>query len=69
MASFGIEHQYKQVIFARTAMEIKSSVGAKPHHMSLYLKHTNSVFANTILKGIVKYANPVRDWDERHPFS
>jgi hypothetical protein len=69
MASFGIEHQYKQVIFARTAMEIKSSVGAKPHHMSLYLKHTNNVIANTILKGIVKYANPVRDWDERHPFS
>ncbi|TXE19124.1 GNAT family N-acetyltransferase [Psychroserpens burtonensis] len=69
MASFGIEHQYKQVIFARTAMEIKSSVGAKPHHMSLYLKHTNSVIANTILKAVVKYANPVRDWDERHPFS
>jgi hypothetical protein len=68
MASFGIEHNYKQVIFARTAMEIKSSIGAKPHHMSLYLKHTNNVIANAILKAVVKYANPVRDWDERHPF-
>jgi hypothetical protein len=37
--------------------------------MNLYLKHTNNVIANTILKGVVKYANPVRDWDERHPFS
>jgi hypothetical protein len=69
MASFGIEHNYKQVIFARTAMEIKSSIGAKPHQMSLYLKHTNNVIANTVLKGVVKYANPVREWDERHPFS
>ena len=69
MASFGIEHQFKQVIFARTAMEIKSSIGAKPHNMYIYLKHTNNIIANTVLKLIVKYANPVRDWDERHPFS
>tara|TARA_B100000809_G_C15138364_1_gene531686 strand:- start:2205 stop:3362 length:1158 start_codon:yes stop_codon:yes gene_type:complete len=69
MVSFGIENNYKAVVFARTAMEIKSSIGAKPHHMSLYLKHTNNVIANTVLKGVVKYANPVREWDERHPFS
>ena len=68
MASFGIDYNFKKVIFARTAMEIKSSVGAKPHPMYLYLKHTNNVIANTVLKGVVKYANPVRDWDERHPF-
>ncbi len=49
-------------------MEIKSSIGAKPYEMSLYLKHTNNVIANAILKAVVKYANPVRDWDERHPF-
>ncbi|WP_456438947.1 GNAT family N-acetyltransferase [Psychroserpens sp.] len=69
MASFGIEHQFKQVIFARTAMEIKSSIGAKPNNMYIYLKHTNNIIANTVLKLVVKYANPVRDWDERHPFS
>ncbi len=68
MASFGIKHQFKQVIFARTAMEIKSSIGAKPHNMHIYLKHTNNIIANTVLKLIVKYANPVRDWEERHPF-
>ena len=68
MASFGIEHNYEHVIFARTAMEIKSSIGARPNAMYLYLKHTNNVIANTVLKGVVKYANPVRDWDERHPF-
>jgi len=68
MASFGIENQFKRVIFARTAMEIKSSIGAKPHKMNIYLKHTNSFIANTILKLVVRYANPIRDWEERHPF-
>lgn len=68
MASFGIDNNYKEVIFARTAMEIKSSIGAKPHNMHLYLKHTNNVIANTVLKLVVKYANPIRDWEERHPF-
>ena len=68
MACYGIDNGYKSVIFARTAMEIKSSIGAKPHPMSIYLKHTNSIIVNTILKLVVKYANPVRDWEERHPF-
>ena len=30
MASFGIDNRYKSIVFARTAMEIKSSIGAKP---------------------------------------
>ncbi|MCK8481751.1 GNAT family N-acetyltransferase [Psychroserpens algicola] len=68
MVFYGISNQYKTVIFARTAMEIKSSVGAQPHDMYIYLKHTNNVIANTILKLVVKYANPIRDWEERHPF-
>lgn len=68
MASFGIEHNYKQVIFARTAMEIKSSIGAKPYAMNIYVKHTNNIIANTVLKLVVKYANPVREWEQRHPF-
>lgn len=68
MASYGIENDHNQVVFARTAMEIKSSIGAKPHDMYIYLKHTNSIVANTTLKLIVKYANPVREWEERHPY-
>ncbi|WP_323787465.1 GNAT family N-acetyltransferase [Psychroserpens sp.] len=69
MASFGIQNQFKHVVFARTAMEIKSSIGAKPFDMYIYLKHTNNIIANTVLKLVVKYANPVRDWEERHPFT
>lgn len=68
MVSFGIENKFKTIVFARTAMEIKSSIGAKPHKMHIYLKHTNNFLANTILKLIVKHMNPMREWQERHPF-
>ena len=68
MACYAIEHKFQSVVYARTAMEIKSSIGAKPHTMHIYLKHTNSFIANTVLKLIVKYMNPIRKWEERHPF-
>jgi len=68
MVDYGISNAYKEIVFARTAMEIKSSVGAKPFEMSIYLKHTNTFVLNPILKNVVKFMNPVRHWDERHPF-
>lgn len=68
MAFFGIENGFKTIVYARTAMEIKSSIGAKPNTMHVYLKHTNNFVANTVLKCIVKYMNPIKKWEERHPF-
>lgn len=68
MAKFGIENDFKNIVYARTAMEIKSSVGAKPHAMQLYMKHTNGVL-NAILKQVFRFMNPTKDWEERHPFS
>jgi len=68
MLCFGIENNFKKVVYARTAMEIKSSVGAKANNMHIYMKHTNNFVANTILKGIVKYLNPIRQWQPRNPF-
>lgn len=67
MLEFGIDQKFKSIVFARTAMEIKSSVGAKPIKMNLYLKHTNS-FMNTALDRIFKLMNPAQQWEERHPF-
>lgn len=67
MAKFGIENNFKEIVYARTAMEIKSSVGAKPEPMVIYLKHTNSIL-NSILKSVFKLMNPSKDWEERHPF-
>jgi len=68
MLSFGIDNSFKKVVYARTAMEIKSSVGATPHNMHIYMKHTNNFIANSVLKFIVKTLNPIKKWEERHPF-
>ncbi len=67
MVNFGIREKFTSIVFARTAMEIKSSIGAKPINMNVYLKHTNS-FMNLLLKRIFKLMNPKQQWEERHPF-
>lgn len=67
MAQFGIENSFKNIAYCRTAMEIKSSVGAKAVPMSMYMKHTNGVL-NALLQQIFKLMNPSREWEERHPF-
>lgn len=67
MTQYGIEKNFKSIVFARTAMEIKSAVGAKPHQMNVYLKHTN-YWMNTFLKPIFKLMDPSQKWEERHPF-
>jgi hypothetical protein len=67
MIEFAIENKFTAIVYARTAMEIKSSVGAKPETMVVYMKHTNS-YINTLLKPIFNVMNPSQDWEERHPF-
>jgi hypothetical protein len=67
MLKFAIENKFDEVVYARTAMEIKSSVGANAKPMVVYMKHTNT-FLNAILKQIFSLMNPKQDWAERHPF-
>lgn len=67
MLDFAIENGFRSVIYARTAMEIKSSVGAKAMPMTMYIKHTNG-FANTLLRAIFNFMKPNQKWEERHPF-
>src|SRR5690606_3147848 len=67
MLQFGIDHRFETVVYARTAMEIKSSVGAKAIPMTMYLKHTNRLI-NAMLKWLFKVMNPSATWEERHPF-
>ncbi|MDO7172132.1 GNAT family N-acetyltransferase [Mariniflexile sp. AS56] len=67
MLEFGISNNFKTVVYARTAMEIKSSVGAKPEAMVVYIKHSNLIL-NAILKQIFGLMNPKQEWEERHPF-
>ena len=63
----GFEQKCKCIVFARTALEIKSSVGAEPHEMYWYLRHRNKI-SNRFLSQIVDYLNPKDDWVQRKPF-
>ncbi|MDB4414947.1 GNAT family N-acetyltransferase [Saprospiraceae bacterium] len=63
----GFDQKCRSVVFARTALEIKSSVGAEPHEMYWYLRHRNKV-SNRFLSQIVDYLNPKDDWVQRRPF-
>jgi hypothetical protein len=63
----GIESRVKKIIFARTAMEIKSSVGAIAEEMYCYLRHKNA-FSNKFVRPILEYLRPDHEWQPRHPF-
>jgi hypothetical protein len=63
----GIQSKMNSIVFARTALEIKSSVGAVPKDMFLYLKHRNT-FNNRFVPRLLKYLSPVEEWVPRQPF-
>lgn len=67
MLEFGIDNKFNSIVYARTAMEIKSSVGAHPLEMMMYMKHTNALL-NRLLKGIFNFMKPNLKWEKRHPF-
>lgn len=56
-----------RVVFARTALEIKSSVGATARQLWCYLRHQNA-FTNKFAGTILDYLKPVETWLPRHPF-
>ncbi|MEM9820007.1 MAG: GNAT family N-acetyltransferase [Bacteroidota bacterium] len=63
----GIDLGVNRVVFARTALEIKSSIGAKPYEMYCYFRH-RSHFSNKFVRPILDYLRPPEEWKERHPF-
>lgn len=64
----GINVGAKEVVFARTATEIKSSVGAVPVEMYCYARH-RSRLSNKVLQPMVEYLQPKREeWVIRKPF-
>ncbi len=50
----------------RTALEIKSTVGAEPEIHRLMIKHTNT-FTNSIVRRFIKNIKQV-EWVQRRPF-
>jgi hypothetical protein len=67
MINMGIYHRVKRIYFARTALEIKSSVGATPHEMYFYMQHQNPLL-NRFTKPLFNLFNPQEAWTQRNPF-
>lgn len=53
--------------FSRTAIEIKSTVGAKDTPLFLYIKHVNPIW-NKMVSPILNLVKPDKDYIIRHPF-
>jgi hypothetical protein len=67
MIEFGIEMRASKIIMSRTAMEIKSSVGAKPYEMFCFLSNTSKLF-NLFTPSVVRSVYKDVVWEERNPF-
>lgn len=67
MIAYSINKGFKKIVFARTALEIKSSVGAKPVQMYGLIAHSNKM-VNPYMPKIFKYLEPETLWQERNPF-
>ena len=64
----GIAANVKKIVFARTALEIKSSIGAEPEEMYFYARH-RSKFSNRLLQSMVEFLQPKSpEWIQRRPF-
>ena len=67
MIAYSINQGFTEIVFARTALEIKSSVGAKPLKMYGLITHTNALINKNIGK-LFDYLEPKTDWKERNPY-
>ncbi|MEN9335464.1 MAG: hypothetical protein RLZZ500_451 [Bacteroidota bacterium] len=67
MTAFGIANQFERIIYGRTAMEIKSSIGATPIPMHGFMYHTQPLI-NRFVPQLFKNLEPPVHWEQRHPF-
>ncbi|WP_297514133.1 GNAT family N-acetyltransferase [Flavobacterium sp.] len=67
MTAFGIENQFQRIIFGRTALEIKSSIGAEPIPMFGFMRHTQPL-VQKVLPRLFENLEPPTRWEQRHPF-
>jgi hypothetical protein len=63
----GIRQGTPELVFSRTALEIKSSVGAVPEQMNCFVRHENKL-VNCLGKGLFRFLTRGAAWEQRHPF-
>jgi hypothetical protein len=67
MVAYSINKGFKEIVFARTALEIKSSIGAKAVDMFGFIKHETAIIDSCIGR-IFNFLEPKIEWKERNPF-
>lgn len=67
MIAYSLKKGFKEITLARTALEIKSSVGAEPIPMFGFMEHSTS-FLNQHMDWIFNYLEPKVTWQKRNPF-
>ncbi len=65
MIEYGINSGAKSIHFARTALEIKSSVGAIPEDLFIYARH-RCLFPHLLMKPLFGLFNPSSNWTPRN---
>ena len=58
---------FESIIFGRTALEIKSTIGAEPVEIFGLIKH-NNLLINQFIESIFNSLNPTIKWIQRKPF-
>ncbi|WP_294276255.1 8-amino-7-oxononanoate synthase [uncultured Chryseobacterium sp.] len=67
MVEFGIRQRCKRIIFGRTALEIKSTIGAVPVEIVGLIRHNHPVI-NLFMKNVFSSVSPKMEWIQRSPF-
>ncbi len=67
MIAYSIKKGFGKIVMARTALEIKSSVGAQPIEMHGLIKHSNYLI-NKLMPKFFKFFEPEMLWKSRSPF-
>lgn len=67
MVEFSINNKFKRIIFGRTALEIKSTIGAEPIEIFGLIRH-NNILINQFMAKIFSSLNPKAEWIQRRPF-
>lgn len=63
----GIHQSFKRIIFGRTALEIKSSIGAEPVELVGFMRYSNPIIHQN-LSWIFPLLEPKVKWNPRSPF-
>jgi predicted N-acyltransferase len=61
-----IKSKSKKLILGRTAMEMKSNIGAEPYEMCCYVRHSGPLL-NRAFKPVFNYIKQT-EWTQRNPF-